>query len=115
MPDLARPFVRDHARADGVFGNALAIEKAAVARIADAGHDLAADALPRERGRRVVPQRRKIDGEALARVDVRELVTKPQIAVRHVRDAAPAAAGHLKHAPQLLLCSEISFRAHAAR
>src|SRR5947209_4372248 len=87
MPDLAGAFVRNHAGADRVFGDALAIEEAAVARVADARHDLAADALPGERGRRVVPQRRQIDGEPLARIDVREFVAQAEVAVRDVRDS----------------------------
>src|SRR3954468_12576562 len=104
MPDIAGPFVRNHACADRVFGNALAVEKAAIARVADAGHDLAADALPGQRGRRVIPERGQVDGEALARVDVREFVAQTEVAVRDMCDAAPPSAGHFEHAPQLLEC-----------
>ena len=53
--------------------------------------------------------------EFLARVDVRELVAQPQIAVGHVGDAAPLAAHRPEHVPQLLLRVAIAVGGHAAR
>src|SRR4051812_1274806 len=103
MPDLAGAFVRHHAGADGVLGDAVAVEELAVVRVLDPGHYVAADALMREVRRRVVPQLGDVDRELLPRVEVRELVAKPEVAVRHVRDAAPASAERPEDAPQLRL------------
>src|SRR4051812_3022562 len=115
MPDLACPFVRDHARADRRVRHALIVEEPAIDGGADAGHDVAADALIRELRRREIPQRAKVDGKAFARVPLREFITQPEIAVRHVRDAAPASAAGTEDFPELLLCGEVAFFRDAAR
>ena len=115
MPDLARALGGHHARADRRVGHAFLAEELAVRRRGDARHDVAADAVGRERGRRVVPERGEVDREAPARVEVRPLVAQPQVAVRDVRDAAPAAADRPKDAPELLLRAEVAFLRHAAR
>ena len=77
----------------------------------DAGHDVAADALLRQRRRRVVPQRRDVDAEAPPRVHVRPLVAQAQVAVGHVGDAAPAAAHRPEHPPELLLRGAVALAA----
>ena len=73
---LQVPSRRDHAGAHGSVGHALLSEEGAVGRVGDAGHDVAADAAGRRGRRRVVPQRRQVDLEALARVQVRPFVAQ---------------------------------------
>src|SRR5256885_14045650 len=99
MPDLARPLVRDHARADRRLRHALLVEELAVVWVTDAGHDVAADALLREVRGGEVPQPLNVDFEALAGVDVREFVAEAQVAVGDVRDAPPPASDGSEHAP----------------
>src|SRR5512134_2979031 len=93
VPDAARSFAADHARAHGRIGNAFLAVQRAVAGGRDTGHDLAANADLRELRRRVIPEPAQVDVEAAARVEVREFIAQAQVAVRHVRDAAPLAAG----------------------
>ena len=83
VPDPAGAFAADHARADRRVGHALVAEQRAVVRRRDAGHDVAADALARQRrtARRPTATATSMR-EAPARVDVRPLVAQPQVAVR---------------------------------
>ena len=99
----------------GVSGTHSRAEERAVVRGRDARHDVAADAARGERRRRVVPERGQVDREAPARVDVRPLVAQPQVAVRDVRDAAPAAADRAEDAPELLLRAQVALARDAAR
>src|SRR5271167_1510012 len=103
VPDAAGPLAADHARTDRRVGDAGLAEERAPIRRRQPRHDVAADTLTDERRRRVRPEAGQVDGEAPPRVEVSELVAKPQVAVRDVGDAAPVATRRAEDAPQLLL------------
>jgi hypothetical protein len=68
-----------------------------------------------QRRRRVIPQRGQVDLEPPPRVPSRVGVAQPQVAVGHVRDAAPAAAHRLEHLPQHRLRRAVAVLVDAAR
>src|SRR3954447_17671182 len=115
VPDPTRAFAADHAGADRRVGDAGVAEKRAIGWRRDAGHDAAADAPPHERRRRVAPERRGVDRELTACINGGPFVAQAQVAVRHVRDAAPAAADWPKDLPELPLRVRVAVAADAAR
>src|SRR4051794_38665316 len=115
VPDPTRAFAADHAGADRCVWDAGVAEQRAIGWRRNARHDVPADALPDERRRRAAPERRGVDRELTPCINGGPFVTQAQVAVRHVRDAAPAAADRPEDVPELPLRVRVAVAADAAR
>src|SRR5512138_272045 len=100
VPNSTGALARDHAGPHRRLRQALLVVERTVGGRGDPRHDVAADAVLDERGRRVVPEAGHVDAETPAGIHVGPLVAKAEVAVRHMRNAAPPAAHGTEDLPE---------------